>query len=210
MNGYVFIEFLLHYLKNMQNYTIIRYVYRLTKNNKEDKMNASVVMIIASDGYQPIEYATPKKILEQAGFMVTVASDKQGTAVAADKSTTRVDLTLNNVIVDHYTAVIFIGGPGALDCLDNSTSYRIIKNAQQAKKLIAAICVAPRILAKSGILKGKRATGWDGDGELAALFKEYGVVYEAHPVVIDGLIITASGPQVAQEFGKKIVERLSR
>ena len=42
-------------------------------------MNASVVIIIASDGYQPIEYATPKKILEQAGFMVTVASDKPGT-----------------------------------------------------------------------------------------------------------------------------------
>ena len=173
-------------------------------------MNASVLMIIASDGYQPIEYAIPKKILEQAGYMVTVASDKQGTAIAADKSTTPIDITLNNVIVEHYAAIIFIGGPGALDCLDNETSYNILKAAQQAKKIIAAICIAPRILAHAGILKGKRATGWDSDGELVQIFKTHGITYERRPVIIDGLLITAVGPSAAQEFGTKIVERLLR
>ena len=173
-------------------------------------MNTSVIIVIASNDYQPIEYGTPKKILEQSGFMVTVASDKPGTAIAADKSTTRVDLTLNNVIVDHYSAIIFVGGPGALEHLDNETSYRLLKSAQQAKILIGAICIAPRILAHAGILKGKRATGWDDDGELAQIFKDHGVTYERHPVVIDGSIITANGPSAAQEFGTKIVERLSR
>lgn len=173
-------------------------------------MNASVLIIIASDGYQPIEYATTKKILEQAGYMVTVASDKPVTAIAGDKSTTQVDITLNNVIVDHYAAIIFIGGAGALECLDNETSYRIIKDAQQAKKLIAGICIASRILAHAGILKGKRATGWDGDGELSQIYKEHGITYEQRPVIIDGLIITAFGQAAAQEFGTKIVERLSR
>ena len=173
-------------------------------------MNASIVMIIANEGYQPIEYATPKKVLEQAGFMVTVASDKPGTAIAADKSTTQIDITLNNVIVDHYAAIVIVGGPGALEHLDNETTYRLIKSAQLSKKLIAAICIAPRILAHAGILKGKRATGWDGDGELAQIFKEHGVTYEQRPVVIDGLIVTAVGPAAAQEFGTIIVERLSR
>lgn len=173
-------------------------------------MNSSVVIIIASEGYQPIEYATPKKILEQAGFMVTVASDKPGTAVASDKSTTRIDITLNNVIIDHYAAIIVVGGPGTLEHLDNETTYTLIKAAQQAKKLIAAICIAPRILARAGILKGKRATGWDGDDELASILKEHGATYEHRPVVIDGSIITAIGPTAAQEFGTKIVERLSR
>ena len=173
-------------------------------------MNTSVVIVIASNDFQPVEYATPKKILEQAGYMVTVASDKPGTATAVDKSTTRIDFTLNNVIIDHYSAIIFVGGPGAIEHLDNETSYRLIKSAQQAKKLIAAICIAPRILAHAGILKGKRATGWDGDGELAQIFKSHGVTYERHPVVMDGSIITAVGPTAAQEFGTKIVERLSR
>jgi protease I len=173
-------------------------------------MNTSILVIIASNGYQPIEYAIPKKVLEQAGYMVTVASDKSGPAVAADKSTTHVDITLNNVIVEHYAAVIFIGGPGALDCLDNETSYRIIKSTLQEKKVIAAICISPRILAHAGILRGKRATGWDGDGELMQIFKDHGVIYEQRPVVIDGLIITAIGPSAAHEFSTKIVERLSR
>lgn len=173
-------------------------------------MNASVVIIIASNGYQPIEYAIPKKILEQAGFMVTVASDKLGLATAADQSTTEVDLTISHIIIDHYAAIIFVGGPGAMEHLDNQTSYSLIKSAQQAKKLIAAICITPRILAKAGILKGRRATGWDNDGELALIFKEYGITYEHRPVVVDGSIITATGPSVAQEFGTKIVERLSR
>lgn len=173
-------------------------------------MNSSIVIIISSDGYQPIEFATPKKILEQAGFMVTIASDKPGTAVAADKSTTRVDLTLNNVIIDHYAALVVVGGPGTLEHLDNQATYSLLKSAYQTKKLIAAICIAPRILAHAGILKAKRATGWDGDGELAEIFREYGVIYEPRPVVVEGSIITAIGPSAAHEFGTKIVERLSR
>ena len=173
-------------------------------------MNSSVLIVIASDGYQPIEYATPKKILEQAGYMVTVASDKPGMAIATDNTTTQVDITLNNVIINHYAAIIFIGGAGALEHLDNETSYRLIKAAHQAKILIAAICVSPRILAHAGVLKGKRATGWDGDGQLADIFREHNVIYEPRHVIIDNLFITASGPAAAHEFGTKIVEWLSR
>ncbi len=173
-------------------------------------MNTAVVFIIASEGYQSIEYATPKKILEQAGFMVATASDKPVTAIAADKSTTRVDMTINNIIVDHYAAVVFIGGPGALEKLDNSVSYDLVKAAHQAKKIIAAICIAPRIFTKTGIFKGKRATGWDEDHELADLFENAGMIYERRPVIVDGSLITATGPAAAHEFGTKIVERLSR
>jgi protease I len=172
-------------------------------------MNASIVLIIASNGYQPIEYATTKKILEQAGFMVTVASDKAGTAVASDETTTPIDMTLDRVIVDHYAAVVLIGGPGALEHLDNETVHTLLKTTYQLKKIIAAICIAPRILAHAGLLKGKRVTGWDGDGELTKILNTFSAIYEPRHVVIDGSIITASGPQAAHEFGTKIVERLS-
>lgn len=173
-------------------------------------MNNAVVLVVASEGYQPVEYSVPKKILESAGIMVTVASDKQGKVVAADGSTSHADLEISAIPVDQYGAVVFIGGPGAMDHLDNPASYKIIKSAYQAKKIVAAICIAPRIFAKAGILKGKRATGWDGDGELAELFKNLQVTYEPRSVVIDGNIITATGPSVAHEFGVKIVEALSR
>lgn len=173
-------------------------------------MNISVALVIASNGYQPVEYAISKKILEQAGFMVTIVSDKQGTSVASDGSTTHAEIEIDNVNVDHYDAIILIGGPGAMDHLDNSKSYKILKSAYQAKKIVAAICISSRILAKSGVLKGKRATGWDDDEELAEVFKENQVIYEHRPVVIDHNLITAIGPSVAHEFAVKIVEALSR
>lgn len=172
-------------------------------------MGISIVLIIASNGYQNIEFSVPKKILEQAGFMVTVASDRLGKAVAADGSTTQIDTTIDKVIVDQFGAIVFIGGPGAMEHLDNEKSYILIKQAHQAKKVIGAICISPRIIAKAGVLKNRRATGWDGDGNLAALYQNYGVVFENRPVVVDGLFITASGPSAAQEFGTKIVEKLS-
>jgi len=173
-------------------------------------MSTSIIMLIASEGFQPIEYSVPKRIFEQAGFMVTTASDKPGQAIAADKSTVRVDLTFDKVNTDHFSAVILVGGPGALDHMDNQTVHAIVKSAQKEKKPLGAICIAPRILARAGALKGKRATGWDGDGELANVFKEYGVTYEHRPVVVDGLIVTASGPQASREFATKLIERLSR
>jgi protease I len=172
-------------------------------------MNTSVVVIIASNGYQPIEYMTTKKILEQAGFMVTVASNAAGTAVASDTTTTHVDVALDNIAIEQYAAIILIGGPGAMEHLDNKEVYTLLKNAYHLKKIIAAICIAPRILANAGLLKGKRMTGWDGDGELANIARTSGAIYDPRYVVIDGSIITASGPQAAYEFGIKIVERLS-
>lgn len=202
-------HFLPHSFKICKNCIILKARAQVLAK-KEGFMSASIIMLIACEGYQPIEYAIPKKILEQAGFMVTTASNKPDMAVAADKTTAHVDLTLNNVIIDHFSAIVLVGGPGAMDHLDNPVVYSLIKTAVRAKKIIGAICISPRILAKAGILKGKRATGWDGDGQLASVLREYGAIYEHRPVVIDGSIITATGPNAAREFGTKLVERLLR
>ena len=73
-----------------------------------------------------------------------------------------------------------------------------------------AICVSPRILAKAGVLHGKRATGWDEDGKLKYVFEKRDVVYEYAPVVTDGRIVTADGPASAKEFGEAIAAVLSK
>lgn len=168
----------------------------------------NVLFVIASIDYQPVEYAVPKKLLEQAGFVVTTAADQGGTATAKDGSTTPVDLLINDVDVTHYDGIFFIGGPGALDHLDNEASYKILTAAALAHKPFGAICVATRILAKAGVLKGKKATGWNGDNALNALYKEYDVQYAPNELVVDDGIITATGPQVAREFGEQIIALL--
>lgn len=167
-----------------------------------------IVLVIAHDGFQPIEYREPKKILEDAGFTVITASDKPGTATDSEGGTTAVNLTLPEVKVTDYDGIFFIGGPGALEHLDTKESYRIIKDASKKHLPLGAICISTRILAKAGALTRKRATGWNGDNELEKFYEAYDVVYLPEPVVVTENIITATGPAAAKTFGQEIISLL--
>ena len=163
------------------------------------------LLIIAHEGYQQGEYNTPKAFLTQAGVQVETASNKPGAAIAKDGTTTIVDMVLVDVAVGQYDAIVFIGGPGAMDNLDNDYSYDIARHAVEDGIPLAAICIAPRILAKAHLLTGRQATGWDGDGQLSDMFFTYGIEYVNQDVVVDGLIITATGPHAAQEFSRQVL-----
>lgn len=169
----------------------------------------AVLLIIASEGFQQTEYHETKRIISQAGFPVITASNKAGHAIAKDGSKVPVEITLDEVDINNYAGIFFIGGPGTLEHLDNSTSYKIAQEASYQHKPLGAICIATRILAKSGVLHDKYATGWNDDGELDQIFAENNVIYvvEEKVVAVDN-IITATDPSVAQDFGKHIVEML--
>lgn len=169
-----------------------------------------VALVIAFNGYQPVEYSVPKNLLEQAGIVVATVSNKMGVAHSEEKESepavaAKVDTLLSDLNLSDYAGIFFIGGPNALENLDNETSYSIIREAFEKKMPLGAICVATRILAKAGVLKDKRATGWDGDNQLGALLKEHQAQYQPKDVVVDGLIITAVGPSAAREFGENII-----
>lgn len=168
-----------------------------------------VLLVIAHQDFQPVEYGGTKKVLLQASVHVVTASDQPGVATAADTGEqVTVDLALDQVHTAEYDGVFFVGGPGALRHLDNAHSYRIIRSAAALDIPWGAICIAPRILANAGVLKDKKVTGWDGDGELAGILEESAAVYERTPVVADGNLITANGPEAAEAFGQKIVQSL--
>jgi protease I len=164
------------------------------------------LLIIAHEGYQHTEYSVTKSQLEQSGIAVEIASNLSGSAIAHDGSTTHTHLLLTDIIVGQYDAIIFIGGPGAMQHLDSEISYDIAIQATQDNIPLAAICVAPRILTKARVLNGRQATGWDGDGQLSDLF----LLYVADDVVVDGNIVTANGPHAAAEFGRKIVSLINQ
>ncbi len=171
--------------------------------------NARVLLIIAYEGFHHVEYGEPKRILKDTGFDIVTASNKAGDAIAKDGSTVKVDVTLEKVNINNYAGIFFIGGPGALEHLDNKTSYHIIQQAIKQNKPLGAICVSTRILAKAGVLTGKRATGWNGDGNLSGIYEELDVEYAVkEDIVVDDGIITAVGPAAAKEFGERIVALL--
>lgn len=164
------------------------------------------LFIIAHEGFQPVEYKIPKDILFRAGVSVVTASDDGGTAVAAGTGEkVKVEKVLDEINTAEYDGVFFIGGPGALENLNNGKSHRIIRKAVEEGKFLGAICISPRLLAKAGVLRGKKVTGWDGDGKLGGILFSAGAEYVHEPVVADGKLITANGPQAAEEFGRRIL-----
>lgn len=169
--------------------------------------NGKILFVVAHKGFQQIEYAVPKKILIDAGFIIVTASDQRGVALAKDGVTTvSVDLLISEVVVKEYGGIFLIGGPGALEFLDTHATHDMLNTAQQLALIIGAICVSTRILAHAGVLRGKQATGWDGDDALEGIYAKHGVLYRQNqPVVVDENIITASGPEAAAEFAEQII-----
>ena len=77
-----------------------------------------------------------------------------------------------------------------------------------ANKVVAAICIAPRILAKAGALVSHTATGWDEDGLLKGVFEKHGVIYQKASVIRDKRVVTAQGPMAAAEFAHAILAEI--
>jgi protease I len=170
-----------------------------------------VAMIIAFRDFRDAEYFLPKEILEKAGAKITTVSTKMGTAIGADGGDTNVDLLVENLNPADFDAIVFIGGPGCLEYLDNENSYKVVRETIIQNKILGSICISPVILAKAGVLSGKRATVWSSplDRGPVKILKENGAIYEDKDVVQDGKIITANGPDAAEEFGQKLVEILT-
>ncbi len=174
--------------------------------NKET-FKKKILMIIAWRGFRDEEYFNPKAVFEKNNFQVVTASNKAGIAIGAKGGKAKVDISLDKIDLDNYGAIVFSGGPRALDYLDNKEVYKIIQDTVNRKKILGAICISPVILAKSGVLQGKKATVWSSASyhqSIDELVKN-GAKYVDQPVVKDGLIITANGPDVAKKFGQEII-----
>lgn len=161
-------------------------------------------MVIAPEGYQDIEYETPKKIFLAKGHEVITTSTKE-IAQGSMGGLTKVDLLLNAVDFNDYDTVVFIGGPGSHVYFTDQKALKLAQEFYNSGKITAAICAAPSILANAGILSGKIATCFEGQSQ--NLLKN-GAKYSGKPIEQDKTIITANGPASAQLFGQKIVEAL--
>ena len=168
----------------------------------------NALFVIAFEGFQDLEYSKSREILEAAGVKITVASSSLGTATGKFGKRVDSDLTINEVIVADYDAIIFIGGPGATEYIDNQTAHILVREAVKANKILAAICIAPEILAKAGVLTGKKATVWSSIIERSSIdiLKDNGAQYLDQEIVVDGKIITGNGPDAVEKFGQAILE----
>ncbi len=167
-----------------------------------------ILYVIAQKGFKDDEYFIPKKMFEEDGMVVDVTSEKIGEAIGSDGGIAKVDLPLSEASMQHYKAIVVAGGPGALSLDGNEDLKRLLLEAMKEDKLVCAICIAPVLLARAGILRNRSATVWNEDDKQAAELHKYNAMYFNEDIVLDKNIITANGPHAAEEFGKTIIEEL--
>lgn len=164
-------------------------------------MSKKVGMMVAN-GYEEVEMLTVVDLLRRAGMtcdIISVTGDHRLTS--SHYVTVEADLLYEEADFDSYDALAIPGGmPGTTNLGAHEGVCEQLKKAYAAGKLIAAICAAPTVFGKLGLLEGKKAICYPGmeDGLTGAI-----VTYE--PTVRDGNIITSRGMGTAIDFGLAII-----
>ncbi len=159
------------------------------------------IYVFLADGFEEIEAITPIDVLRRAGLNVVIASVKDTLEVQGAHGVPMMADVMIHEVEDGDMILLPGGMPGATN-LDKSPELNelILQYAAQGKPM-AAICAAPLVLGKRGLLKGKKATCYPG-------FEEFleGAEYTAAPVECDGNLITGKGPGAALDFAFAIVK----
>jgi protein deglycase len=163
-------------------------------------------LVFLATGFEEIETVTVIDVLRRANIEVTIAALTPEPTEGAHGMKVVPDTNLDNVNVSNFDAVIVPGGnPGYKNLRKDQRVLRMIKEAFDSNKIVAAICAGPAVLSDSGILEGKTCTIYPGmDNEL----EKGGGKPKLDNVVVDGNLITSRGPATALPFALKLVEVL--
>lgn len=168
---------------------------------------ARIAMVIASHGFRDEEYLQPKEVFLAHGHEVKTASSTLNECKGRFGALVKPDLYYTKLLPEDFEALVFVGGGGASEYFDDPLAHTLAREAYQKGKIVAAICIAPVILSRAGLLQGKRATVYqDGQPDLV----KGGAFYTGNSVEADAGIITGNGPQAARDFAKAIVAQLGK
>ena len=166
---------------------------------------AKVVMIIAPERFRDEELFITREELESAGHETVIASARKGKCPGSRGGYATAILSLDEVRSADFDAAVFVGGGGSKLYFGNHEALRIAKEVNDQGKVLAAICLAPVILANAGVLKGTKATV---AGTEAKTIESRGAKYSGPGVTVDGNLVTGNAPKSSRLFGQKINELL--
>lgn len=163
------------------------------------------VCVFLADGFEEIEGLTVVDLLRRAGVNVTTVSitgelmihGAHGIDVQADKLFEDVDYEAQ------VMAVLPGGMPGTLHLGAHKGVKKVLEQYYNEGKYIAAICAAPSVLGKYGMLKGRKATSYPGFEDALE-----GAAYVYDEVTVDDFVITSRGMGTAIAFSLTLIEKL--
>lgn len=164
------------------------------------------VLVPLAQGCEELEAVTIIDLLRRAEVtVVTAGLDDQ--PVTASRGVRLIpDTTLDEALKREYDMVVLPGGLPGADNLNNDPRIQaLLQKMASQNRYVAAICAAPAILGKAGLLKGKKATSYPGFLDKMGLAD---VQFTGAAVECDGNVVTSRGPGTAMDFALKLIEIL--
>lgn len=165
-----------------------------------------MVYIFLAPGFEEAEALAPADLLRRANVETALVSVEGGPITGGHGITVLPDLELDQVDLEKADMMVLPGGARGVDNLSRCPQVeQLIRQAFGRNLWVAAICAAPTLLARWGLLKGRKAVCYPGmDAPLAEA-----CAWKNASLVVDGRLITARGPGVAFDFGLSLVEHLT-
>lgn len=172
-------------------------------------VKGKVLFVIPPSDFRDEELFDSKSAVEKAGYIVVIASTSMNVSKGMLGGTAKPDILVKDANVDDYKAVVFVGGGGVEEHLlyEDDAVLNLTRNAYNKGEIVAAICIAPMILAKADLINGKRVTS-SSYSPTKQMLSEVGAIFTGASVEQDGRIITATGPSASRAFGERIAKEL--
>jgi protease I len=168
-----------------------------------------LLVVIAPERFRDEELFEPLSVFQKAGIAFDIASVKAGSCTGMLGGRCEATLDIARVKAEDYDGIVVIGGAGSPEFLwGNSRLHALVAGFAKTGKLVTAICLSPVVLARAGVLRGKRATVYRSPDSVAEMRKG-GADLRDDAVITDGVFITANGPAAARKFGEEIVSALA-
>ena len=164
------------------------------------------VLVPVAKGCEELETVTIIDILRRGEVEVVVAGLDAEPVTASRGVRLIPDATLDEALQREYDMVALPGGAKGAENLSNDTRIpALLKQMTDKGKYTAAICAGPTVLAKAGLLAGKKATSYPA---MLDQLKAANAQCVEEPVVQDGQVITSRGPGTAMDFALALLELL--
>lgn len=170
-------------------------------------LKRNLLIILPAQNFNEDEYNIIKHYFDKSGVRIFISSVKNGLCAGERGLRVQSDVLLCNINQKNFAGIIFIGGRGVINDLNNSDLHDLAVQFSSSKKLVAAICAAPLILGNAGLLTGIDATC---NNKYKSDLEKLGANYIDTPVVRSGNTLTAQSPESANEFAALVIDQITK